>query len=331
MENQQADTKNYNFQKLIVLVGVVLFAAKMIAWYFTSSVAILTDALESIVNIVTAFVGLYSLYLSSLPRDENHPYGHGKVEFISAAIEGILIGIAGLIIIYEAVVNLRYPKQVQKLDLGILLVSATAIINYVIGSIAERQGKSSRSLALEASGKHLKSDTYSTAGIVAGLILISITKIAWLDGAVALLFACIILFTAYRIIRNSIGGIMDEADIQLIDEFVKLVNEKRRPNWIDLHNLRIIRYGTTLHMDCHLTLPYYLNVKEAHDEVEKLDEIVNAHFGTKVELFVHTDPCQEFSCRLCAQTGCKVRQHEHEETLSWTRENILRNRQHRRD
>lgn len=324
------EKRNYAFQKLIVFVGIVLFAAKLTAWYFTHSVAILTDALESIVNIITAFVGLYSLYLSSLPRDENHPYGHGKVEFISAAIEGILIAVAGFIIVYEAVLSLWNPKPIGKLDLGIMLVSATAVVNYIVGSIAVSMGKKSRSLALEASGKHLKSDTYSTAGIVAGLILISITHIVWLDSAVALLFACIIIFTGYRIVRNSIAGIMDEADSKLIDEFVNLVREKRQPNWIDLHNLRIIKYGSTLHMDCHLTLPYYLNVKEAHDEVEKLDQIVNEHFGTKVELFVHTDPCQEFACAHCSKTACPVRQHPHQQQVEWTRENILLNKQHRR-
>lgn len=322
------DKKNYSFQKLIVAVGIILFLVKITAWYFTNSVAILTDALESIVNIITAFVGLYSLYLSSLPKDENHPYGHGKVEFISAAIEGILIAVAGLFIVYEAINNLRHPQAVAKLDLGIILVAATAVVNYLIGSIAVSQGRKSRSLALEASGKHLKSDTYSTAGIIVGLIVISITKIVWLDSAVALLFACIIFFTGYRIIRDSVGGIMDEADNKLIDEFVKLVQEKRQPNWIDLHNLRIIKYGSTLHMDCHLTLPYYLNVKEAHDEVEKLDEIVNEHFGTKVELFVHTDPCQEFSCEICSKQGCTVRSMPHKETLPWTKQNILQNKKH---
>lgn len=320
--------KNYTFQKWIVFVGLSLFVIKIVAWYYTHSVAILTDALESIVNIITAFIGLYSLYLSSLPKDENHPYGHGKVEFVSAAIEGSLITVAGLIIIYEAILNLQHPGKIGKLDLGIILVSVTAVINYIFGSYAVSMGKKTRSLALEASGKHLKSDTYSTAGIVGGLILISITKINWLDSVVALVFACIIIYTGYKIIRNSIGGIMDEADDKLIDEFVKLIEAKRQAKWIDVHNLRIIKYGSTLHMDCHLTLPYYLNVQEAHDEVEKLDEIVNAHFGTKVELFVHTDPCQEYSCRICLLDDCPVRKHPREKVLVWNKKNIAQNQKH---
>lgn len=327
-ENKVRERQNYNFQQVIVLVGIVLFIIKLIAWYFTNSTAVLTDAMESTVNIISAFVGLYSLYLSALPKDENHPYGHGKVEFVSAAIEGTLISVAGVLIVYEAIVQLQHPKPIGRLDLGILLVSLTAVINYVIGAIAFKQGQKNHSLALQASGKHLKSDTYSTIGIVAGLILISITKILWLDSVVALLFAAIILYTGYKIIRDSIGGIMDEADDRLIAEFVVFVQQQRKPQWIDLHNLRIIKYGSTLHMDCHMTLPYYLNVAQAHDEIEQLDQLVNDHFGTAVEIFVHTDPCQDFSCRICTLSVCPVRKYAFEQIISWDQKNIARNQKH---
>lgn len=320
--------KNYNFQKVIVAVGILLFGIKIIAWYYTRSVAILTDALESIVNIITAFIGLYSLYLSAQPKDENHPYGHGKVEFLSAAIEGSLIAIAGVIIIYEAVLNLYYPKTLQKLDTGILLVAVTAIINYVLGAVAERKGKQSNSLALESSGKHLKSDTYSTLGIIIGLIVISITKISWLDSAVALVFAGVIIYTGYKILRKSISGIMDEADEKLIKEMVLLLQKERPFNWIDIHNLRIIKYGNTLHIDCHLTLPYYFNVRDAHTEVEKLDKMINQHFGSRVELFVHTDPCEPFSCAICSISDCAVRQHPFSKSIEWTIKNVSQNKKH---
>ncbi len=327
--NNQNDVKqNLKFQKVIVFVGIFLFSIKVIAWYFTNSVAILTDTLESIVNIITSFVGLYSLYLSSLPKDENHPYGHGKVEFISAAIEGMLIAVAGILIVFEAISNFRHPHPIGRLDIGIYLISATAVINYLIGSIAVKKGKKNKSLALEASGKHLKSDTYSTLGIILGLIVISFTKILWLDSLVALIFAGIIFYTGFKIIKDSISGIMDEADNQLIDEFVKVVQTERKPCWIDLHNLRIIKYGSTLHMDCHLTLPYYFTVAEAHEEIEKLDEIVNDHFGTKVELFIHTDPCQSYSCEICALKDCPVRKAEFKATWVWDKKNVSQNQKH---
>ena len=144
--------QSLRIQKLIVLVSVVLFLIKIIAWYITDSVAILTDALESIVNVIASFIGLYSLYISAKPKDLDHPYGHGKVEFISAAVEGTLISVAGMIIIYEAISNLRTPHTIQKLDYGIYLVAITAVINYVAGTLCIRTGKRNNSLALVASG-----------------------------------------------------------------------------------------------------------------------------------------------------------------------------------
>jgi cation diffusion facilitator family transporter len=125
-----ASKENINVQKLVVIVGVALFIIKIIAWYITNSVAILTDALESTVNVVASFIGLYSLHLSAKPRDVEHPYGHGKVEFISAGIEGTLISVAGLVIIYEAVNNLRHPHEIGQLDYGILLIAGAAAVNY---------------------------------------------------------------------------------------------------------------------------------------------------------------------------------------------------------
>ena len=133
--------RNLKIQTTIAIISIVLFLVKISAWYITNSVAILTDALESIVNVIAGLIGVYSLYVSAKPKDIDHPYGHGKVEFISAAIEGTLISVAGVIIIVEAVNNLRHHHAIQKLDFGIYLVAATAIINYVAGTICVNAGK----------------------------------------------------------------------------------------------------------------------------------------------------------------------------------------------
>jgi len=319
---------NLKVQKWVATISVALFVIKIVAWYITSSVAILTDALESIVNVVAGFIGLYSLYVSAKPRDSDHPYGHGKVEFISAAIEGTLIAVAGLFIIYEAVNNLLNPSTVQKLDWGILLVAITAIINYAIGVFCVKTGKKNNSLALIASGNHLKSDTYTTAGIIVGLIILYFTNIVWIDSAVAIIFALIIIVTGYKIIRSSIAGIMDEADEKLLEDLVTTLNENRNENWIDLHNLRIIKYGPTLHLDCHLTVPWYFNVLEAHAEIDKLSELVRAKYGESVELFVHSDACMEYSCKICIKEDCKVRLHPFKERVEWTIANISKNKKH---
>ena len=325
--NTQAN-ENFKFQRIIAIVGIILFLVKLYAWYQTNSVAILTDALESTINVIAGLIGLYSLYLSSLPKDHNHPYGHGKVEFISASIEGALITIAGVVIIYEAVSELQNPKTIEKLDLGLILVSLTAVINYFLGFYAIKKGKKNNSLALIASGKHLQTDTYSTIGIIIGLIILYFTKISWIDSVTALIFAGFIIYTGYKIVRESISGIMDETDELLLKEVVDYLSEERRENWIDLHNLRIIKYGSTLHFDCHMTVPWYFNIEEGHKEVDALEDAVKNHFGDRIELFVHLDACKEYSCNICSKTDCPVRKHPFQEKIKWTMQNVSLNKKH---
>lgn len=316
-------------QKIVVITGVALFILKLLAWYLTNSIAILTDSLESTINVISGFVGLYSLYLSGLPKDSNHPYGHGKVEFLSAALEGTLISVAGIFIIFEAVNNLKNPHLIEKLDLGIILIALTAGLNFLVGQYAINKGKKNNSLALVASGKHLQSDTYSTIGIIAGLGLLFFTKIPWLDSAVALIFACLIIYTGYKILRSSVAGIMDEADEDLLAMVVDKLNMSRKENWVDLHNLRIIKYGGVLHLDCHLTVPWYLNVHEAHREVDDLDKVIRDNFGESVELFVHTDGCLDFSCQICKKYDCHARKQAFVRETKWTIQNISTNLKHR--
>ncbi|MEP6846079.1 MAG: cation diffusion facilitator family transporter [Panacibacter sp.] len=323
-----ASKENLRLQRISIVVAICLFALKLIAYFLTQSLAILTDALESIVNIVAGFIGLYSLYISSKPRDEQHPYGHGKVEYISAGIEGTLITVAGCFIIYQAIQNLFSPSVVSKLDAGIILVGFTGMVNYILGVICTKTGKKNNSLQLIASGKHLKSDTYTTIGIFAGLILLYFTGWVWVDPAIACFFGFIIVYTGYKIVRTSIAGIMDEADHKLLDNLVTLLNKQRTENWIDIHNLRIIKYGSTLHCDCHLTVPWYLNINEAHKEIEALAQLIRTEFGESVEFFVHSDGCREFSCRICAKQNCMVRKHSFEKRIEWTINNISEDARH---
>lgn len=322
--------KNLRVQKLVTLVAVLLFLVKILAWWRTSSVSILTDALESTVNVVAGFIALYSLYISAKPRDEDHPYGHGKVEFVSAAFEGSLISIAGIIIIYESIKGIMNPSPLKGLDTGIYLLAATAVVNFATGIYAIRAGKNTNSLALVASGKHLQSDTYSTVGIIVGLILIYITGWNRLDSIVAMVFALFIIYTGYTIIRSSLEGIMDKADMELLNKLVGYLDQHRRVNWIDLHNVRIIKYGAVMHVDAHLTVPWYLNVHEAHQEVDLLSELIRAEFGESVELFIHTDGCLDFSCSICGKQDCPERKQEQKEKVVWNVANLASNQKHSR-
>lgn len=323
-----ASKKNIRVQQWVAIVSVVLLAVKVMAYLVTNSVAILTDALESIVNVVAGFVGLYSLYLSAKPHDEDHPYGHGKVEFISAAVEGSMIFVAGFVIIYNAIKNIIFPEPLLRLDFGIALIVSTAILNYVMGLICIRIGTRHNSMALQASGRHLQTDTYTTAGIVIGLALIYFTGILWIDSATAIVFAFIIIYTGYKILRTSIAGIMDETDSALLERIVDTLNRNRLQNWIDLHNLRIIKYGNKLHIDCHLTVPWYLNLREAHAEIDAFTKVMREAFREPVEFFIHTDGCLEFQCPICDKEDCPVRAHPLEKKIRWTIENISRDKKH---
>ncbi len=323
-----SSSQNIRIQKMVAGLSVILLIAKTTAYLITGSVAILTDALESIVNVVAGFFGLYSLYVSARPKDEDHPYGHGKIEFLSAAIEGSMITLAGIIIIYEAVRNLIHPHPLNQLGVGMWLIGGAAVINFIVGSIAIRIGTKNNSLALTASGKHLQSDTYSSFGILVGLSLVYFTNIQWIDSAVAFLFSFIIIYTGVKIIRSSIAGIMDETDRELLSKLVELLNKNRRENWIDLHNVRIIKYGSVLHLDAHLTVPWYLNVHEAHHEIDELASLVRKEFGESLELFVHSDGCLDFSCKICKKGSCSVRKYEFKARVEWTIANISTDKKH---
>lgn len=315
-------------QRWIAISSSFLLVAKFTAYYLTNSVSILTDALESIVNVVAGFIGLYSLYVAAKPRDIDHPYGHGKAEFVSAAIEGTLVLSAGVLIIYNAAERLIYKGSVQELDLGLILVGSTAVINWVLGWIARRRARHSGSLALEASGRHLQTDTWSTVAIIGGLVLMQVTGYTWIDSTVAGAFGLFIIYTGYGIVRTSLAGIMDEADMSLLEKMVDVLEKNKKENWIDLHNLRVIKYGNVLHLDCHMTVPWYLNIHQAHEEIDELAKLIRSNFGESLELFVHSDGCLYFQCHICEKKDCPVRQHDFDHRVKWTLDNALQNQKH---
>ncbi len=319
---------NIRIQVLTVGVGITLLFIKFYAFEKTGSNAILTDALESIINVIAGIVALYSLILANTPKDKNHPYGHGKVEFLSAAFEGMLIFFAGLIICGKSVYNLFIPHELSRMDIGLMLTGFAGLVNYIMGWILENRGNKSGSLSMIADGKHLKSDAYSSAGLVIGIAIIFFTGLVWIDNIVALLFGGLIAYTGYKVMRHSVGGIMDEADDDLNQKVINVLKKGKTENWIDIHNLRIIRYGARLHIDCHLTIPWYFKVSEGHDEIEKLENLLSDSFNANVECFIHLDPCIPEACRLCLKDKCEVRQHQFEREIEWLPENVLLNQKH---
>lgn len=323
MNTQETHKKDkIGFQKLIAVFGVILFIGKIIAWKMTNSDAVFSDAMESIVNVISAFMGLYSLYLAAKPKDKDHPYGHGKVEFVTSGIEGALIAIAGIMIIYEGINSLVVGKVLNQLDWGIAIIAATAVINYFLGYISVKKGEQENSLVLISSGKHLQSDTVTTLGVVISLIVVYFTKIYWLDSVVALIFGIYIIFVGYKIVRKSLSGIMDEQDRDLLDQIIKILEENRRTEWIDVHNMKIQQFGASLHIDAHITLPWYYSLRDAHNEMEKMIILLAKNISRSVEFNFHMDDCKPISCAICRISDCPVRENDFVKKVVWTPENV---------
>ena len=289
----EADNIKLKVQRRIVTVSALLLVAKFTAYFLTNSVGILTDALESIVNVAAGAISLFSLHLAIRPKDHDHPFGHGKIELISASSEGIMIIIAGIMIIYEAVKRLFYPSAIQQLDLGIWIVALSGAVNYLLGLYSVRVGKRHQSIALVAGGKHLQSDTYSSIGLVAGLLALYLTGLSWIDSALALAFGAIIIATGVSILRKTITGLLDEADERLLTEMAA-----------------IIKSGDSLYIDCDLTVPWFYTVEEGHRLGRALQETLNERYDNRIQLTVHIDPCditEASKCAYCPLPGCPHR------------------------
>lgn len=317
-----------SFQRIIAIVGVLLFLGKLVAWKLTNSDAVFSDAMESTVNILSACMGLYALYLAAKPRDNDHPYGHGKVEFVTAGIEGILVAVAGFLIIIESVGSLLEGIELNQLDWGIAIIGVTALINYLMGYISYREGKKQNSLVLISSGKHLQSDTISTVGVMLSLALVYFTGWLWLDAVVALLFGGYIITVGYKIVRKALRGIMDEKDEQLLAEIVNVLAENRKSEWIDIHNMKVQQFGNQLHIDAHITLPYYYSLREAHKEMENVIKLLLKHTDRPIDFNFHMDDCKPFSCEICSM-DCPFREMPFSKIIKWNARNIAQLEKHR--
>ena len=290
-----------------VAVSMVLLVAKYQAYRLTGSTAILSDALESIVNVVAAVFALGGIVFAGRPADRNHPYGHGKIEFFSAAFEGGLIAFAAVLIAYEVVLSLLRGPELRALDLGVAIVLGAGIMNLLLGWYLIRVGRRHDSLALVADGRHVLTDFYTSAGIVAGLLLVRFTGLAWLDPLVAAVVALNLLWTGFRLVRVAAGGLLDEEDPALLDRLLKVLGPHLGGGVIRVHHLRAIRAGRFHHVDAHLVVPEFWSVERAHELTEDLADRVVKELGVEGEMTLHTDPCHRAYCAICDLDGCPVR------------------------
>lgn len=298
--------------------GTGLMVVKFYAWRLTGSAAILSDALESIINVVAGGFALISVIMAARPPDTSHPYGHGKIEFFSAGFEGALIIIAAAGIFYTGILQLFVPRALPNLNVGLLILLGAAIINLVLGLGLVRYGRSSDSLILVADGQHLLTDVMTSAGVLVGLVVVRLTGLFWLDGVIACLVGLNILITGWRLVRQSFHGLMDAANPSVLAELAELLIRNRRICWVDVHQLRAWKSGDHLHVDLHLVLPRDLQMHEAHREAKILEHIIIDHFRGKASALIHMDPCVDGECPVCACHPCDSRNAALEQQAEWT-------------
>lgn len=299
-----------------LVVGFSMFIFKIGAYLITGSAAIFSDAAESVVHVMATSMALYSIILSSRPADESHPYGHGNVEYFSAGIEGILIAVAAIFIIYEGVIAIITGPELKQLGIGAVVITFASMVNLLLGNFLIRTGKKTNSLTLVADGKHVLTDSITSFGVIAAVVLVIITGIQILDPIIAILIALNILFTGWKLIRESIGGLMNEVKPELLKKLSDKLISIKKNYWIDIHELRFWQSGDKVFIDFHLILPYYFNIKQTHEEENVIEAELQKDFSN-ADLKIHLDYCVPELCKFCAYTECQVRSEEHTKMFNW--------------
>ncbi|MEO7096723.1 MAG: cation diffusion facilitator family transporter [Polyangiales bacterium] len=276
-----------------LVVGTIIFLAKIVAYWRTGSSAILSDALESIVNVVAAAFAVYAVRFAAMPADRDHPYGHGKMEYLSAAFEGGLVGFAALTIVYSAIRALMEPPQLHSLGQGMILSAAAAVANLLLGLWLLRTGKASSSPTLIADGHHVLSDVWTTVGAIVGVALVRLTGLTWIDPATAILLALLLLRTAFKLVLSSASGLMDREDPELLQRLVDAFNATDIEGIGGVHHLRAIRSGDVVHVDAHVYVPHHWTVARAHAAAHQLEESVKEKCGLSGEIALHFDTASD--------------------------------------
>jgi cation diffusion facilitator family transporter len=313
-------TESYNLKRktalLSLMVGFSMFIAKIGAYFLTGSAAIFSDAAESVVHIMATGMALFSIILSNKPPDESHPYGHNKVEYFSAGVEGFLIFTAAVVIIYSAVSDIIKGPELEKLDTGAIIIFFAALINMFLGFYLVRIGKKTNSITLIADGKHVLTDSYTSAGVIVGVLLVIFTGYKLFDPIFAIAVGLNIIYTGFKLIRESVGGLMNEANQDVLKKIAAVLTKNKRDYWIDIHELRYWQSGDRIFLDFHLILPYYFDIQQTHKEENEIEEIIQNEFEGS-QLKIHFDFCVPELCKYCNYAQCKVRAFQKNTNFDW--------------
>jgi cation diffusion facilitator family transporter len=278
---------------LSILAAVLTISLKTWAYFYTGSIGLLSDALESVINLVAAVVALLIIKIAAQPPDEDHAFGHDKAEYFSSGIEGVLIFFAAFGIFYSAVPRLFTTQPLEHIGVGLLISLFATLINLIVGQILIRAGKRHHSIVLDADGRHLMTDVWTSVGVVSGIFIVSLTGWFVLDPIIALLVALNIVWTGFQLIRRSALGLMDtavstetrETIVQILDGYVA---EKK----IDYHALRTRQAGARKFVSVHILVPDDWTVQKGHDLTEEIENDICAAVSDST-VFTHLEPLED--------------------------------------
>lgn len=309
---------------LSIAAAVTTIGLKLLAWWLTASVGLLSDAMESLVNLAAAVGMLWALKVSSQPADAEHPFGHGKAEYFASGFEGAMIFAAALLIAIEAVRRIVSGAVLEHIGTGVAISAAAGIANLALGLFLLGVARREHSQALRADGIHVLTDTVTTAAGIAALVVVHFTGYSLLDPIVALLVSGNILWAGGAVVRRSLTGLLDEADFSLLVRLAQRIEAVRKPEWCDIHQLRSRASGNRHHVDLHLVVPRYFTMDHAHRSGDLLEAELRQAFESEAEFIVHLDPCQPSHCSGCAMRECELRSAALEKPVEFSADHLTR-------
>jgi cation diffusion facilitator family transporter len=281
------------FIYLAIAAAVATITLKLLAYFLTGSVGLFSDALESGVNLVAAIVALFMISLAEKPADEKHAYGHHKAEYFSSAIEGALILLAAFSIIWSAIPRLIHPVPLENVGIGLLVSMGASIINLAVGLILIKNGRKNNSITLEADGKHLMTDVYTSVGVLIGIGFVKLTGWLVLDAIVAIGVGLNIVWTGYQLMRTSALGLLDSSIPEI--ERLKIINalDQFKGQNLEYHSLMTRQAGQRKFIALHILLPGNLTIQQGHDMVETIERTIRGLFDSPVTVFTHLEPVED--------------------------------------
>ena len=285
--------------------------------------ALKSDALESVVNVVAATFALGRFFMPNNRPTRSTPTA-AENEFFSAAFEGGLIALASVLIIYEAILSLIVRPVLHNMDIGLAINFGAGALNGLLGMFLIRQGRRLRSEAIEADGHHVVTDFITTLGIAGGLLLVRFTGWAWLDPVLALVVGISLAKTGLTLVQKSSNALIDTQDRGQLDLIIKAINVCRTPNIIAIHELKTMRSGRHIHVDMHIMVPEFHDIRYAHDHVEEFGRQILKEAGIEGEVHSHIDPCYRKVCRNCKANPCPIRQQTFEKELSFCESEVTK-------